>query len=152
MAANLPTSSPQDTYSSKFAKVYLNGLLVAKAIDCEWGMNYDGTWEQPIGEDRPTRNPDKRYGDGTIQQIRTKGASISDLCVAAGVATPQDLATGDADLRYITWTLAVPHNDGGKQSTSTLYDVYITKARRRLEGNRLAMENLSFEYAIDGEQ
>lgn len=151
MAANLPTSSPQQTFSSKFAKVYLNGQLVAGATDCEWGMNYDGTWEQTIGTDRPTRNPDKRYGDGTIQQIRWKGASITDICVAAGVATQQDLATGDADLRFITFTLAVPYSDGGKQSTSTMYDVYIEKARRHLEGNRLTMDTVTFSYAVDGE-
>jgi len=151
VAANLPTSSPQQTFSSKFAKVYLNGQLVAGATDVEFGMNYDGTWEQPIGMDRPVNNPDKRYGDGTIQQIRWKGASITDICVAAGVATQQDLATGDADLRFITFTLAVPYSDGGKQSTSTMYDVYIEKARRHLEGNRLTMDTVTFSYAVDGE-
>jgi hypothetical protein len=151
VAASLPSSSPQQTYSAKFAKVYLNGQLVAGATDVEFGMNYEGTWEQTIGTDRPTRNPDKRYGDGTIQQIRWKGASITDICVAAGVASQQDLLTGDADLRFITFTLAVPYSDGGKQSTSTMFDVYIEKARRRLEGNRLTMDTISFAYSVDGE-
>lgn len=151
MAAALPASSPQQTYSSKFAKIYLNGLPVAGATELEYGMNYDGTWEQTIGTDRPTNNPDKRYGDGTIQQIRWKGASITDLCVAAGVASPQDLATGDADLRFITFTLAIPYSDGGKQATSTMYDVLIRKARRRYEGNRLMMDSITFEYTVDGE-
>jgi hypothetical protein len=152
MAATLPASSPQSTFSSKFQKVYLNGVKVGGATDVEYGMNYDGTWEQPIGEDRPVNNPDKRYGDGTIQQIKWAGASLNDICIAAGLTTQQDAATGDADLRFFTFTLGLPYQDGVKQFTDTCYEVYIRKARRRVEGNRLIMDNISFEYVVHGSQ
>lgn len=151
MAANLPTSSPQQTYSAKFAKVYLNGIRVAGATDIEYGMNYDGTWEQTVGDDRPTNNPDKRYGSGTIQQLRWNGASLVEICEQAGITTAQQDATGDADLRYITFTMTVPYTDGNKTTTDTLFDVYIRKQSRRWEGNRLAMDSVTFEYAAQGQ-
>lgn len=152
MAATLPASSPQNTYSSKFAKVYLNGVRVGGATDVEYGMRYDGTWEQTIGDDRPTNNPDKRYGDCTIQQIRWAGASLNDICIQAGVTTAQDAATGDADLRFITFTLSIPYQDGVKQATDTLYDVYIRQYRRHLEGNRLTMDSITAEFTVQGAQ
>lgn len=152
MAATLPASSPQNTYSSKFVKVYLNGVRVGGATDVQYGMQYDGTWEQTIGDDRPTNNPDKRYGSGTIQQIKWAGASLNDICIAAGVSTAQDAATGDADLRYITFTLSLPYQDGVKQFTDTAYDVYIRRAQRHLEGNRLIMDSVDFEYSTQGAQ
>jgi len=39
-----------------------------------------------------------------------------------------------------------------KSNTDTLYDVYIRKARRRLEGNRLVMDSVTFEYTTQGAQ
>lgn len=151
MAATIPASAPQNTLSAKFASVYLNGIKVAKVTDIEAGMAYDGTWDQCVGEDRATWNPDKRTGSGTLNRMTVPGNKLSDILIALGQGTAQQLVNGDLDLRFIPFTFVIPYQDGLKTTTRTLFDVQITKESRKYEGNRLMLDSVIFEYPAEGE-
>jgi hypothetical protein len=142
----LPASAPQTTLPGEFIQFYFNSVLIAAGMTGEYGMRYEGEWIQPFGTDTPLRNPRMKSGTGTLDRVTIYGNRLADVLIASGLATAQQLGTSGIDLRLYPLTAMVRYNDGVKQTTTTLLNVYIEEERTRLDGNSIVRTNVSYTY------
>lgn len=146
MAFALPTSADQQTLSGKFFDVLINGTIKGLCTNFEATDNDRGDFVQCVGEDSPRNNPDTRFGDGSLDNLVLSNNDVTDILLASGDITSGQAATGDVDLRFPECTIAVMYNDSVKKYTRTFLGCYIRSRRFTVTGNRLATDQLQFQY------
>jgi len=146
MAPVLPPSAPQTTLPGEFVQFYLNSSKVAAGMTAEYGMRYEGEWIQPFGTRDPIRNPRMNSGTGTLDMVTIYGNRLVDAIIASGLATADQLATEGVDFAVLPLTASVQYNDGVKNTTTTMIDVYIEENRTRLDGKSIIRSNISYTY------
>lgn len=142
-------SAQPNTMPATFFRLYLNEIRVGAALTFEADELFSGSWVQPMGDDEDLiRQPGMRSGRGSFSRVQLFGSTLRDVVISSKEVTADDIAQGRTDFRFLPLTAAGRYNDGIKQISVVLINVYLTRIGWRVDdGTRLVSESSDFEFS-----